>query len=116
MPAKRVSIIEFDTGGICDVLAIEATRELGLDMTSWLKHLYPLISQKPNIQGFVFTEQSEEKMLCLKIGRSELAGFVAREKDDAPRLLRITFKHKTLSPEFRGSMWVSLTALHPRTP
>ncbi len=51
VPAKRVSIIEFDTGGICDVLAIEATRELGLDVTSWLKHLYPLISQKPNIQG-----------------------------------------------------------------
>jgi PAS domain S-box-containing protein len=33
VPAKRVSIIEFDTGGICDVLAIEATRELGLDVT-----------------------------------------------------------------------------------
>ena len=51
VPAKRVSIVEFDPGGICEVLAIEATRELGLDVTCWLKHLYRLLSQKPQIQG-----------------------------------------------------------------
>ena len=51
VPAKRVSVIEFDTGGICDVLAIEAARELSLDVTSWLKHLHPLIKEKPYIQG-----------------------------------------------------------------
>ena len=28
VPAKRVAVVEFDTGGICEVLAIEATREL----------------------------------------------------------------------------------------
>jgi len=51
VPAKRVAVIEFDTGGICDVLAIEATRELGLDVTCWLKHLPRLFSEKPHIQG-----------------------------------------------------------------
>ena len=50
-PAKRVSVIEFDTGGVCEVLAIEATHELGLDVTGWLKHLYPLLDEKPHIQG-----------------------------------------------------------------
>jgi signal transduction histidine kinase len=51
VPAKRVAVIEFETSGICEVLAIEATRELGLDVTCWLKHLYHLISEKPHIQG-----------------------------------------------------------------
>ncbi len=51
VPAKRASVIEFDADGICDVLAIEAARELSLDVTSWLKHLHPLIKEKPYIQG-----------------------------------------------------------------
>jgi hypothetical protein len=42
-------------------------------------------------------------MFRLNIRRPELAGFIAREKDDAPRLLRITFKHMALSPELSGS-------------
>jgi PAS domain S-box-containing protein len=52
VPAKRVAVIEYDTAGICDVLAIEATRELGLDVTCWLKHLHRLLGERPHIQGF----------------------------------------------------------------
>jgi PAS domain S-box-containing protein len=57
VPAKRASVIEFDTGGICDVLAIEAARELSLDVTSWLKHLAPLIKETPHIQGIANLRQ-----------------------------------------------------------
>ena len=61
VPAKRVSVIEFDTGGVCDVLAIEAARELSLDVTSWLKHLHPLISEKPYIQGVANLRQQPHR-------------------------------------------------------
>src|SRR5579872_4525838 len=47
-------------------------------------------------------------MFCLNIRRPELAGFVAREKDDAPCLLRIAFKHMALSRvlgKLSGSTW-----------
>ncbi len=49
-------------------------------------------------QGFVFAQESEKQMLRLDIGRPELAGFVACEKDDAPGFLRIAFKHNAPSP------------------
>src|SRR5271169_1715887 len=55
-------------------------------------------TQKAIGQGFI----SQQKMFRLNIRRPELAGFVAREKDDAPRLLRIAFKHMALSPELSG--------------
>ncbi|HTP07384.1 MAG TPA: GAF domain-containing protein [Anaerolineae bacterium] len=51
VPAKRVTVVECDPYGVCEVLAIEATRELGLDVTCWLKHLYRLLDEKPHIQG-----------------------------------------------------------------
>src|SRR6266536_2272014 len=44
-------------------------------------------------QGFVFAEQSQEQVLGLNIRRAELAGFVPREKDDAPCFFRITLEH-----------------------
>src|SRR5689334_7976004 len=37
-------------------------------------------------------------MLGLDVRRPELAGFVARKKDDAPCFFRIAFKHKALPP------------------
>jgi PAS domain S-box-containing protein len=61
VPAKRISVIERDIGGICDVLAIEATRELGLDVTSWLKYLHHLISEKPSIQGVANLHQQPRR-------------------------------------------------------
>src|SRR5271167_3184132 len=63
-------------------------------------------TQKAIGQGFIFAQKSQQKMFCLNIRRPKLAGFVARKKDDAPRLLRITLKHKTLSPELSRSFWV----------
>jgi signal transduction histidine kinase len=61
VPAKRVSVIEFETGGFCDVLAIEASRELSLDATSWLKHLHPLMREKPHIQGVANLQQQPRR-------------------------------------------------------
>src|SRR5579863_6099831 len=52
-------------------------------------------------QGFIFAQKSQQQMLCLNIRRPKLAGFITRKKDDATRLLRIAFKHITLSPEFQ---------------
>ena len=49
-------------------------------------------------QGFVFAQESEKQVLRLDIGRPELAGFIACEKDDAPGFLRIAFKHNAPSP------------------
>src|ERR1700680_4277239 len=60
-------------------------------------------TQKAIGQGLIFAQESQQKMFRLNIRRPELAGFIAREKDDAPRLLRITFKHMALSPELSGS-------------
>jgi hypothetical protein len=53
-------------------------------------------------QGFIFAQESEKQVLRLDIGRPELAGFVACEKDDAPGFLRIAFKHNALPPDFPG--------------
>jgi PAS domain S-box-containing protein len=61
VPAKRVSVLEVDSDGICDVLAIEATRELSLDVTTWLKHLHPLIKEKPHIQGIANLHQQPHR-------------------------------------------------------
>src|ERR1700693_1964439 len=50
-------------------------------------------------QGLIFAQESQQQMLGLYIGRPELAGFVARKKDDASGFLRITFKHNALPPD-----------------
>src|SRR5450755_3962150 len=50
-------------------------------------------------QGFIFAQESQKQVLRLDIGRPELAGLVACEKDDAPGFLRIAFKHIALPPE-----------------
>src|ERR1700757_2131169 len=52
-------------------------------------------------QGLVFAQESEKKVLRLDIGRPELAGFVASEKDNAPGFLRIAFKHNAFPLTFR---------------
>ena len=49
-------------------------------------------------QGLVFAQQSQQQMLGLYVRRAELAGLVAREEDDAPGFLRITFEHIAPSP------------------
>ena len=49
-------------------------------------------------QGFVFAQQSQQQVLRLNIRRPELAGFIARKKDDAPCFFRIAFKHIALLP------------------
>src|SRR5882724_10088764 len=53
-------------------------------------------------QGLVFAQKSQKQMLSLDVRRPELAGFVAREKDDAPGFLRIAFKHNALPPDLPG--------------
>jgi PAS domain S-box-containing protein len=57
VPAKRISVVERDTSGICEVLAIEAAHELALDVTCWLKHLHHVISERPQIQGAANLQQ-----------------------------------------------------------
>src|SRR5215469_8259725 len=49
-------------------------------------------------QGLVFAQKSQQQMFGLYIRRPELAGFIARKKDDAPCFLRITFEHIAPSP------------------
>src|SRR5580698_7014994 len=49
-------------------------------------------------QGFVFAQKPQQQVLSLNIRRPELAGFIPREKDDAPCFLRIAFKHIAPSP------------------
>jgi hypothetical protein len=53
-------------------------------------------------QSFIFAQESEKQVLSLYIRRPELAGFVTREKDDAPGFLRIAFKHNALPPDLPG--------------
>src|SRR5437588_12774925 len=53
-------------------------------------------TQKPVREGFVFAQKSQKQVLRLNVRRPELAGFVARKKDDAPGFLRIAFKHGAL--------------------
>src|ERR1700722_8012672 len=53
-------------------------------------------------QGFVFAQQPQQQVFGLYIRRPELAGFIARKKDYAPRFLRIAFKHNALPPEPSG--------------
>jgi hypothetical protein len=57
-------------------------------------------AQKTIGQGFIFAQQSEQQVFGLNIRRAELAGFIPREKDDAPGFLCIAFKHKPIPPEF----------------
>src|SRR5713226_8603983 len=56
-------------------------------------------AQESISKGFVFAQKTQKQVLSLNIGRPELAGFVAREEDDAPGFLRITFKHNALPPD-----------------
>jgi hypothetical protein len=66
-------------------------------------------------QGLIFAQQSEQQVLGLNIRRPELAGLVARKKDDAPGFLRIAFKHITLPPEIPAESLPhrqTLTLLH----
>ncbi len=51
-------------------------------------------TQEPVGKRLVFAEQPEQQVFGLDIGRSELAGLVPREEDDAPRFLCVAFKHK----------------------
>src|SRR5579863_7521279 len=53
-------------------------------------------------QGLVFAQKPEKQVLSLDVRRPELAGFVAREKNDAPGFLRIAFKHNALPPDLPG--------------
>src|SRR5208282_6001878 len=51
-------------------------------------------------QGLVFAQQSEQQVFGLNIRRSELAGLIAREENNASRLLRVAFEHMPILPEF----------------
>ena len=55
-------------------------------------------AQKTVGQRFIFAQQAQQQVLRLNVRRAKLAGFVAREKDYAPCLFRITFEHITLFP------------------
>ena len=59
-------------------------------------------TEEPIGQSFVFAQESQQQVLGFDIGRPELAGFVACEKDDAPGFLRIAFKHNALSLDLPG--------------
>ena len=48
-------------------------------------------------QRFVFAHQTEQEVFRLDGGRAELRGFVAGEKNDPARFLRVAFKHKKIA-------------------
>src|SRR3982750_3916722 len=45
-------------------------------------------------QSLVLAHESQEEVLRLDGRRAELRGFVSREEDNPPRLLRVSLKHK----------------------
>ena len=47
-------------------------------------------------EGLVFAQKSEQQVLGFDIGRTELAGLIAREEDNPPCLLRVAFEHDVL--------------------
>jgi PAS domain S-box-containing protein len=51
VPAKRMAVVEFDTDGGSEVLAIEAARGFSLDINVWLKQLHTLTGQRSFVQG-----------------------------------------------------------------
>jgi PAS domain S-box-containing protein len=119
-PAKRVSVIEFDTGGTCEVLAIEATRELGLDVTGWLKHLPPLLSERPFIQGVanlhtqlhrtplqdeLYAEGVRSYVIVPLRQRDQIIGALILESDH-PDVF--TIDHINISAEIAGLLSVAL--------
>src|SRR5207248_854684 len=57
-------------------------------------------TEEPVGEGFVFAQKSQKQVLRFNVRRTELAGFIAREKDDAPGFLRIAFKHDALPLTF----------------
>ena len=68
-------------------------------------------------QSLVFAQKSQQQVLRLNIGRTELTGLIAREKNDAPGLLCITFKHIALFPsELFSEIGGSGSAPLPREP
>src|SRR5215467_2142373 len=56
-----------------------------------------MIAQKAVGQRFVFTQQAQQQVLRFYIRRTELAGLVSCEKDDAPCFLCIPLEHKPLT-------------------
>src|SRR5690242_15888671 len=71
-------------------------------------------TQKAIGQGFVFAQQPQQEMFSLYIRRAELAGFVTREKDDAPCFFRVTLKHISprIPPERKATALRSGTSYH----
>src|ERR1022692_2467395 len=51
-------------------------------------------TQEPEGESFVFAQKSQQQVLRLYVRRTELTGLVARKEDDAPRFLRVPFKHE----------------------
>src|ERR1700720_1818155 len=47
-------------------------------------------------QGFIFPQKPQKQVLSFDVGRTELAGLIARKEDDAPGFLRIALKHNAL--------------------
>src|SRR5215813_13453358 len=54
-------------------------------------------AQKAVGQGLVFAQQAQEQVFGLNVRRSELAGFIARKKDYAPRLFCVPLEHVALT-------------------
>ena len=51
-------------------------------------------TQEPEGERFVFAQKSQQQVLRLYVGRTELTGLGARKDDDASCFLRIPFKHE----------------------
>src|SRR5215510_6080283 len=62
-------------------------------------------------QPLAFTNQAEEQVLGLNRRATELRGFIAGEKKNAPRSFRISFKHPTFDRK-TGVSWAFLKALY----
>ena len=52
-----------------------------------------MLAQETIGQRLVFAQQTQQQVLRLDVGRTELAGFIACEEDHAPGFFGVPFKH-----------------------
>jgi hypothetical protein len=67
----------------------------------WMASTVAVAAQKTIGKGLIFTQQTQQKVLGLNVWTAKLARFIAGEKNYAPCLLRILFKHHCPSCNWR---------------
>ena len=120
VPAKRMAVVEFDTGGVSEVLTIEAVRGFSLDLTVWLEQLYTLAGQQPYIQGMgdmwqaahrtplhdhLLAEGLRAYMIVPLLDEARVIGVLTLESDQPHAF---TADHVNIAAEISGMLAVAL--------